>query len=264
MESQSLAPPNPLSPGLGLYRCVILLSYLAQLTSSSHPFQYCLIFLPGFASGQLSDRGYIRLPAFMTSVVASTFLVAECKTLWQLIPCQGFAIGVSAGFIFLPSLNVIPYWFDKRRGRAYGISAVGSSLGGTILPIIIRHLMTAVGYKWTVRIMAFIPLALMAVFNLTARTRVLIAKVDRAPVPVKELLTHKIFMTYVLGTSVVSFGLHNCLIFLYVSTQHFGIPASTSFYTIVAANAASGVGRLSSGFLGERYGVLNALIIFTT
>ncbi|KAG8865258.1 hypothetical protein FRB96_000148 [Tulasnella sp. 330] len=227
--------------------------------------QYCLIFLPGFVAGHMADRGLFKLPLFIASVVlvASTFLIAECKSLWQLILCQGFAIGGSAGFIFIPSLSIVPQWFDQRRGRAYGIAALGSSLGGTILPIIIRHLMTEVGFKWTVRILAFIVLALMIVFNLTIRPRVSIAKADRVHVPVKEFLTHKAFMTYVAGVTIVWLGIYNCLAFLDVSAQRIGVSESISVYTLVAANAASGLGRVSSGFLGERYGVFNIFILFS-
>lgn len=118
----------------------------------------------------------------------------ECTTLWQLILCQGFAIGGSAGFIFIPSLSVVPQWFDKRRGRAFGIVALGSITGGTILPIILTHLMKSVGFKWTIRILAFIILVLMVIFNLTVRPRVRIAKADRIPVSFKELFTHKALM----------------------------------------------------------------------
>ncbi|KAG9016921.1 hypothetical protein FRB93_009451 [Tulasnella sp. JGI-2019a] len=227
--------------------------------------QYCLIFLPGLAAGHMADKGFFKLPLFCASVVlvVSTFLVAECKTLWQLILCQGFAIGGSAGFIFIPSLSIIPQWFDKRRGRAYGITALGSSLGGTTLPIIIRHSMNSVGFKWTVRILAFMILALMIAFNLTVRPRYSVAKKDRIPVSLKELLTHKAFMTYIAGTTIVWLGLYNCLAFLDVSAQRIGVSPERSIYTLVAANAASGLGRVSSGFLGEHYGVFNVFILFS-
>ncbi|KAG8877510.1 hypothetical protein FRB97_003373 [Tulasnella sp. 331] len=270
--------------------------------------QYCLIFLPGFAAGYLADRGLFKIPLLCASIVlvspygslhlsngttderhpshnkvASTFIVAECATLWQLILCQGFAIGGSAGFIFIPSLSIVPQWFDKRRGRAFGIVALGSSTGGTILPIILTHLMESVGFKWTIRILSFVILVLMTIFNLTIRPRVKITKANRIPVSLKELLTHKALMVcgdpnganihanrqwlfqkiYVFGTAIVWLGLYNCLAFLDVSAQHIGVSPSKSLYTLVAANAASGVGRISSGFLAELFGTFNVFIAFS-
>jgi MCP family monocarboxylic acid transporter-like MFS transporter 10 len=120
--------------------------------------------------------------------VAATFLAAECKTVWQLVLCQGFAIGGSAGFIFLPALSIVTTWFDKRRGQAYGVVAVGSSVGGTVLPIALRKLLVAVGFKWTVRTLAFIFLALLIVANLTVKTRTKVVKSDGKAVPFSQLM----------------------------------------------------------------------------
>lgn len=38
------------------------------------------------------------------------------------------------------------HWFKKRRGFAFGIVAVGSSIGGTVLPIVAKNLLPLVGY----------------------------------------------------------------------------------------------------------------------
>ena len=53
------------------------------------------------------------------------------------------------------------------------------------------------------------------------------------------------------------------LTFLDVSTQRLGVPASRAFYTIVAANAASGAGRISSGYWADLLGHINVLLIFS-
>jgi hypothetical protein len=48
-------------------------------------------------TGRLFDLGYFRLPMFIFSVtlVASTFLTAECTQYWQFVLCQGVALGAS-------------------------------------------------------------------------------------------------------------------------------------------------------------------------
>lgn len=56
---------------------------------------------------------------------------------------------------------------------------------------------------------------------------------------------------------------YNCLAFLDVSAQRIGVPSSRSFWTLVAANAASAVGRICSGFTAERLGVFNVFIVFS-
>lgn len=104
---------------------------------------------------------------------------------------------MSGGFIFLPSLSIVPQWWDKRRGRAYGVISLGSSAGGTLLPIILPHLLNGVGFQWTIRILGFINLVLMVVFNLTVRPRLYIAKKDRPPSSVKDVLDYPAFLVSV-------------------------------------------------------------------
>ena len=42
-----------------------------------------------------------------------------------------------------------------------GFVAVGSSLGGTLLPIAAKQLLPQVGFKWTMRIIGFVLLAVL-------------------------------------------------------------------------------------------------------
>ena len=46
-------------------------------------------------------------------------------------------------------MGIVGHWFDKRRGFALGLCAMGSSLGGMLLPIAARNLIDVVGYaQW--------------------------------------------------------------------------------------------------------------------
>jgi hypothetical protein len=60
---------------------------------------------------------------------------------------------------------------SKRRGAAIGLVAAGSSLGGVIFPIMIIHLLPEVGFAWTIRICAFLILALLIFAIATFRSR---------------------------------------------------------------------------------------------
>jgi MFS transporter, MCT family, solute carrier family 16 (monocarboxylic acid transporters), member 10 len=52
--------------------------------------------MPGLFVGRIFDLGWFRLPLFLGSVtvVIAAFLVAECKTYWQFLLCQGILVGV--------------------------------------------------------------------------------------------------------------------------------------------------------------------------
>jgi MFS family permease len=110
--------------------------------------QYSLVFVPGIFVGRLFDRGYFRLPFMLANgaLILATFLVAECTAFWQVILCQGILTGITCGIMFSPLLALVSHWFVKRRQFAFGLVAVGSSIGGAVVPILVRSLLPAVGY----------------------------------------------------------------------------------------------------------------------
>ena len=55
------------------------------------------------------------------------------------------ALQLGAGICFGATLPVVGHWFSKRRGLALGLTALGSSCGGTVYPIAARQLITRVG-----------------------------------------------------------------------------------------------------------------------
>lgn len=90
---------------------------------------------------------------------------------YQVLLSQGVCSAVGVSLIFQPANSVIPSWFDKRRGAAYGVVTSGSSCGGVVFPIMIQRLIPLVGFPWAMRAAAFLILALLAVANLTIRSR---------------------------------------------------------------------------------------------
>ncbi|KAG8971700.1 hypothetical protein FRC05_010866 [Tulasnella sp. 425] len=205
--------------------------------------QYSLIFMPGLLAGHLSDIGHLR-PML---VIASAVL--------------GVAIGGASGFLFMPSLGVVPQYFLKKRSTAYGCTALGSSLGGTILPIALRKLMAAVGFKWTIRILGFIIATFLGVMVLCVRPRVNRKKGGKFPI--KDILGNRPLLFYVAAVSIMWFGIYNPLTFFDVYAQEkLGIPSTKSFYVIVTANGASIIGRLGSGLLADKLGPLNVQTAF--
>ncbi len=48
-----------------------------------------------------------------------------------------------------PTTAVLSHWFKKRLKLALGLMAVGSSLGGTVIPIATRNLLPLVGYVYS-------------------------------------------------------------------------------------------------------------------
>jgi len=190
--------------------------------------------------------------------VAATFLIAECKTYWQFLLCQGFAVGLACGMIFGPMLGVVAHWFKHRRGLALGFVALGSSVGGTIFPIAARKLIPLVGFPWTMRILGFIQLAALGVTNLTLVRR-LPPKHTPGPFINLEAFKNAAYSVYCASAVVAFLGLYTVLTYIDISATSAGISDDFSFYLVSIANASSGIGRLAGGFFADRFGALNVL-----
>ncbi|KIY49057.1 MFS general substrate transporter [Fistulina hepatica ATCC 64428] len=220
--------------------------------------QYALTFIPGLITGRMFDLGYFKLPVFAASVllIAATFLVAQCTQYWQFLLCQGFAVGISSGVIFGPQMGVIGHWFRRRRGLALGITAIGSSVGGTTFPIVAHRLIEEVGFQWTMRIIGFILLFTMSVVNICVQRR-LPPKQVKGGLLNLHAFKNTAYTVYCLSGLVMFLGLYTVLTYIDVSAQSVGVSSSFSFYLLSIANASSTLGRLLAAVTADRYGCVN-------
>ncbi|KAG6816511.1 hypothetical protein H0H87_005513 [Tephrocybe sp. NHM501043] len=108
---------------------------------------YALVFLPAVIIGRLFDVGWFKVPFAIgtAGLVLSTFLIAQCQEYWQFVLAQGVLVGLSCGICFGPVIGIIGHWFHRRRGLVLAINAAGSSVGGTVIPIVARQLIPKVG-----------------------------------------------------------------------------------------------------------------------
>ncbi|KAL5531067.1 hypothetical protein ACEPAG_3943 [Sanghuangporus baumii] len=246
------------------YETVLLASNTPSQIAWIGSLQYSLIFLPGLLAGRLFDLGYFKflLVSACAAMTIANFLTAECSEYWQFLLCQGFFLGLAAGCIYIPCIAVVSHWFKHKKPLAFAIISFGGSLGGIVYPIMVRNLLPDVGFKWTVRAIAF----------LNSTTFVFAAFVMRSRLPPPDTLP-KLFdirsflspayLFYVFSTFVAYMGLYSPLTFLSVSAELIGIDRSLAFYLVAIANGASAVGRLGSGVLAVSYGPVNVMVICT-
>jgi MFS transporter, MCT family, aspergillic acid transporter len=135
-------------------------------------------------------------------------------------------------------MGSLPGWFDKKRGAAYGIVATGSSIGGVIFPIMIRRLIPEVGFGWSMRIGAFMILALLIIANATIKTRL-------PPSPkklTKQILVAPFFelkaMLLFIGFMFMTFGIFIPINYVEVEALHQGMGPNLAQYLIPILNTA--------------------------
>ncbi|KAF8551015.1 MFS general substrate transporter [Imleria badia] len=227
--------------------------------------QFGFIRVPGFFVGWLLDRGYYKGPFAISSAlyILSLFLVAECKTYWQFVLCQGVANGTFAGMLFGTAPTVVSHWFHRRRSFALGVFAVGSSVGGIILPIAVHELLKIMSFQWTMRVMASILGFSIVISNLLLRTR--LPSNAKGGIFKFQMFKNLAFSFCVLAYNVSFLGLYVPLSYLNLSAQvaSVGRPPNYAFYLVSFANCGSLISRVASGYLADKFGPLNVLIPFT-
>ena len=85
----------------------------------------------GIVTGPLYDHGYLRSLITVGSILlfAGLLMTGLCSRYWHFILAQGIVVGLGSGFLFLPSIAVLPQYFEKRRALATGIGSSGSAIG---------------------------------------------------------------------------------------------------------------------------------------
>ncbi len=231
--------------------------------------QYFLLFFSGILVGRLFDLGFFRITFTVGCVllVFSQMMLSLCKTYWQIFLAQGIGLGLSFGIIFNLAVNCPAHFFSKRRALAYGFVASGSSIGGTIFPIMINRLLVQVGYPWTMRIVGFLALALciLASVGLSTRLQPSIDVRDKSKGGWKQVhffdfAAFKLpaYTFFVFGSTAILFGLYTPFTYMDVFTRSYALPASGYYLSIL--NAASTFGRILPGIIADRAGRINTIL----
>ncbi|PPJ49978.1 hypothetical protein CBER1_04749 [Cercospora berteroae] len=96
-------------------------------------------------------RNYVMLTGCV--IFAGGFIAASfASEIWELYLSQGVLVGVGLGAIFIPSIQVLPQWFEKRRSLAAGITSAGSGFGGLTFSLGTNAMIERISLAWALRI----------------------------------------------------------------------------------------------------------------
>ncbi|KAG0642823.1 major facilitator superfamily domain-containing protein [Tuber brumale] len=226
---------------------------------------FCMFFL-GPVIGKYYDaygsRVILLLGTFLH--IFGLIMASISSKYWHFLVCQGIVSSIGASLIFYPALGDVPTWFFKRRAFAFGVVTSGSSLGGVILPIMIQRLIPQVGYGWTMRITAFVILGMMIIANLTLRSR--LPPKGWAPFRLSDFLKHFKELGYSMSIAAAFlffFGMFLPFNYIVVSARRNGMSISLANYLVSILNGTSIFGRILPGWLGDKFGRYNMMILTT-
>lgn len=110
----------------------------------------------GPLTAALVNRYGYRKVGMLGSVLACTscLLTSATSSLYVSFVTYGVIGGLGFGMMYVPSIVVVGFYFEKLRPLATGISACGAGMGGIILPPVLSIILDNMGWQVTFRILA--------------------------------------------------------------------------------------------------------------
>ena len=231
-------------------------------------------------AGLLLDRYSIRLIMVLGSIFFATGLwgLAKITSATQFIFVFGFTMSIANCLVgSMSSSTLISHWFAKNRGRALGLSAAGTSIGGIALPATFAFLINLYGWRTTLELFSVsLLLILLPIILFTVRDKPPLAKkevdttrADSESVSVKKSIemTTRDFISipnfWYLGISlgILFSGYSAVLANLTPYAIDLGMETKDAsfFIMIIAINGL--LGKLLFGFAADKFPLRTCLVV---
>lgn len=238
--------------------------------------------------GPYLDRHGPRKAAFWGITILSAGLIAlsQLSSAWQLYLFFGTGRMIASGLLALVVTVSVSNWFIEKRGRAMGISQLGSRIGIAFLPLLVQHIIIAYGWRTAWAVLGIIVFACSALPSLIFLKRrpedVGLLPDGRAPEenlePDDQKAGEKIQTsrfnienepvwtreTTFRTTSFWQLVFVMCVIYMVGAGSNFhlfpfmtdqGLPPTTAVLVITVLSACAALGGILFGFLAERISV---------
>lgn len=241
----------------------------------------CIAFFGGIVTGPIFDRKGSRmlLAAGTLLSFAGCMALSFCTQVYQFILALSVCVGIGNALCIPPLIGVPSHWFLTRRGTAISVSTLGGSVGGLLLPLMLRSLYTRVGYGWAIRTLAFIILGCLLCSTFFVKERfyaqlaneaeVIDSKVSRRRRAMSK--TSSFFDFQAFKEPSYAFLVAGCLfteipllcIATYYATYAIaqGMSESDSYILLTVFNASGILGRLVPGALSDIWGHYNVMVL---
>ncbi|OHV90870.1 MFS transporter [Mesorhizobium sp. ORS 3428] len=260
--------------GAGMWSVVVVLpavqaEFGVDRAAASMPYTATMV---GFAAGNVLvgraiDRMGYWIPALATAAALSAgFLLASLTTsilVFTLV--QGLLIGGGSSAIFGPLIADVSHWFHRRRGVAVTVAASGSYLAGSLWPTVMPYAMQSEGWRFTYAAIGVICLATMVPLVLMLRRAAPHQAAPGAPGsrPVRPISLSPAALQALLVVAgfgcCMAMSMPQVHIVAYCMDLGYGVAHGADMLSIMLA--AGVVSRIGSGFIADRIGAVNTLLI---
>ena len=193
-------------------------------------------------------------------VVAGQELLIRGLEYWHFILTFSIFGGLGTSLLFTPAMAAIGHFFNVSRGNASGLAATGGSIGGIMFPLLLQHLFETIGFAWATRILGFILLVLVILANLFIRSR-LPPKVGGSVWPDPGIFRNKVFALTTAGVFFIEWALFIPISYITSYALRVGFDSRFSYQLLAILNVGSFFGRWLPGYVADRWGRFNTMVI---
>ena len=217
-------------------------------------------------------------------------MISVANELWQITVLYATLLPVAITLTGpLASQTIITKWFQEKRGLAIGVSAVGTSMGGFLMPILTAGLLAGHEWRGTMQYLAVVallvicplgwlllrrqppvaPVAVVAKSEAPADQEVLKPSEEQRDWSTREILTTRNFWLPVLALLPLSMAFGGVQFNLAAYAQDLGNSVSESAWLISLMSLCMIAGKLFFGYMSDRmdhrwlYWIAAALMILT-
>ncbi|PBK97305.1 MFS general substrate transporter [Armillaria gallica] len=186
---------------------------------------------------------------------ASLFAASYTTKVSTLVGLQGVLYAVGGSLLYPPCISYMSEWFVARRGLANGVIFAGTAIGGLILPLVLPNLISRFGTPKTLRILS-ITVAILIVPSLPfVKPRIPESRNRRqtAPPRSRDWIKSPIFWALLATNTVQGFGYFVPIVWLPTFAHEMNLSSTSSSLTVALLNGASVLGRLSMGYLSDKF-----------
>lgn len=236
-------------------------------------------------AGIMIDRYPVRLLMVVGTLIFSGGLwaIAQSTSITQYIVFFGLTMALANAFGgSMSASTVISRWFTVSRGRALGVAALGTSVGGIIIPKLISSQLEEFGWRGALENLSLWSLLIMLpVVVLTIRGKPsdvgLAAEANNSapepsahmdkPVSIKEILTNPSYWYLGLSLGILFSAYSAVLANLSPYAINLGQTESKAASLIMTIAIAGIIGKLAFGFAADKFslkiglGIAQCLII---
>ncbi|KAL6718165.1 hypothetical protein ACLMJK_004253 [Lecanora helva] len=210
-------------------------------------------------------RKYDTRPTMIVgaALMSAGFVAASFSSkVWELYLSQGAMVGLGVGFIWIPSMAILPQWFDKKCSLASAIGSAGSGIGGIIFSFGTQAMIDNISLAWSLRITGIVCGVMNTLSALLFRNRNKTIKPPQRGFDTKLLRRYDVML--LLAWAFISMlGYITVLFSLSDFARSIGLNATQAAAVLAFLNLGTAAGRPFIGIIGDRHGRMETAGIAT-